>query len=142
VRTELYLDFLDHRFLCRPEAKRTKSSQPPSGLIPNWEKTAPQKQTTTTGTTSSSIQTASLCANSEVDSVAAFGFGGIPSDDEKIERMALNEAGTQKDYSKYKYSTRYVPTFHDFHGLLSFLLPQVIYCTNLLPRSRMFMLHH
>jgi hypothetical protein len=32
----------------------------------------------------SSIRTASSCASSEVDDIAVFGFGGIPSDNEMI----------------------------------------------------------
>ena len=61
----------------------------------------------------SSIRTASSRASSEVDDIAAFSFGGIPSDDETIKE---NHAGTRKDYGKYKVC------FYDIHGVSLVLL--------------------
>jgi hypothetical protein len=108
VRLQLYLHSLNHHSH-RPDPKRVKST-PPSGLIANWQKVTSQPATKQTRTSNTDVDTwstrtaTSSRANSEPEDVSAFGFGGIPSDDENIE---LDSAGSMKYKVRYAYLSWY-----------------------------------
>src|ERR1700760_4160963 len=104
-RVGLYLDILLPSS-ARLNSKRLKATQLPSGLIPNWDsKKASRggKKSSTAGSSTYTRSTTTSRANTgePEEDTSAFGYGGIPSDDDNIMRQELSHMSSGKLSSKY-----------------------------------------